>query len=148
MTDADWDAIDKVDPDAKNRYGYRVAGAAVCMAHPTMGVAASVCQAKRCRLAVNDWRYVTCEKCLKRRQSGNCRDCKHWGKRGTFTLPGGSTHEYEPPLFAGDEQQCLKLESVVGQDGEPCAGNAHLGTPPDFGCVLFEAKETDGRHVP
>jgi hypothetical protein len=71
----------------------------------------------------------------------SCKNCKHWGKLGTFTLPDGSTHEYGRPYFAKDEQQCLKLEEAVGQDGEPCAGNAHLGTPPDFGCVLWESKD-------
>lgn len=75
--------------------------------------------------------------------TGNCKDCKHWGEVGTFALPDGSVHRYGPPCFASDDaRQCLKLEETLSQDGEPCTGNAHLGTPPDFGCVLFEAKET------
>lgn len=70
-----------------------------------------------------------------------CADCKHWGVHGTYTLPGGITGSYGAPVFADDSaRQCLKLEETVDQDGEPFAGNAHLGTPPDFGCILWEAK--------
>lgn len=69
-----------------------------------------------------------------------CADCKHWGVVATFTLPDGSVHDLGKPIFMmdGDIRQCLKLEETLDQDGEPCTGGAHLGTPHDFGCVLFE----------
>lgn len=71
-----------------------------------------------------------------------CETCKHWGVVGTFTLPDGSVHQFDRPYFSGiGYRQCLMLESELDQDGEPCAGDAHLGTPADFGCVLWEGKE-------
>ncbi len=69
-----------------------------------------------------------------------CRNCKHWGVTGTYTLPGGSVHKYSAPIFIKPGyQQCLRLEEELDQDGEPCAGNAHLGTAPLFSCSLWEA---------
>jgi hypothetical protein len=70
---------------------------------------------------------------------GNCKDCKHWGEPAKTTLPSG-TVVCHPATFARDDvKQCERLQ-VLEQDGEPCVGNAYLGTPPGFGCVLFEAK--------
>lgn len=58
----DWDAIAAADPDSRNRYGF-----GSDFVHKTLtdgNTAASVCGAKRCRLAIDDWRLVTCRRCL------------------------------------------------------------------------------------
>jgi hypothetical protein len=57
----------------------------------------------------------------------NCKDCKHWG-----------VSKYGGTFYLDDVKRCEKLEEFIDQDGEPFGGGAHLGVPPDFGCVLFE----------
>jgi hypothetical protein len=71
---------------------------------------------------------------------GNCKECAHWGEPAKSVLPGGTTVTHRATFYRDDVKQCERLQ-VLEQDGEPCGGNAYLGTPADFGCVLFEAKE-------
>jgi hypothetical protein len=67
---------------------------------------------------------------------GRCRDCKHWGVAGTFTLPGGRAFSSDEPIFSQDGvKTCLRLDDWLDHSGEEAG---RLGAPPDFGCVLFE----------
>jgi len=50
-----------------------------------------------------------------------CDGCKHW--------------ESDNHWFDGDYGQCKEIPVAT------CHGCDHIGTPADFGCVLFEAKE-------
>ena len=62
---------------------------------------------------------------------GNCSTCKHWGNT-----------KY-PGIYAQDGMKdCERLQGsgYVDTEGEPCTTST-IGTAPDFGCMLFEAKE-------
>lgn len=68
---------------------------------------------------------------------GACRDCRHWGASGLNRgNPGtqlkacaklGASYDYD---FDGGLDVTMDMTSTSGD----------LPTPPDFGCVLFEAK--------
>jgi hypothetical protein len=58
----DWQAIEKADPDARNRYGFRTSDT-VHIAQPG-NVRASLCERKRCRLAIHQAELATCERCI------------------------------------------------------------------------------------
>lgn len=63
----DWDAIAIADPCAQDRDGFRNRNNVVHKTLTDGNVVESVCRAKRCNLAIDDWRLVTCAGCLQRR---------------------------------------------------------------------------------
>ncbi len=60
-----------------------------------------------------------------------CSSCKHWGAENSGI--------YTPQ----QAKRCNRMQEAgyVDTDGEPFSASS-IGTAPDFGCVLFEAKET------
>lgn len=81
---------------------------------------------------------------------GNCKDCKHWLEN----MPMEPRAEWEKGLpkheltdLAKESGSiCVLLTDAVEVDtarvinGDYADSPAYLITPPDFGCVLFEAK--------
>ena len=66
--------------------------------------------------------------------SGRCKDCKHWG-----ALPILDKH------YDGQHRRCSEVSVSGGTEGKAYVISSEdmhdLMTAPDFGCVLFEAKE-------
>lgn len=68
---------------------------------------------------------------------GHCRDCKYWEVFSANNRTKGECCR----IFDNDVLD--RGEPYVHHDTEWGRGSAHLFTPSDFGCVLFEAKETE-----
>jgi hypothetical protein len=69
-------------------------------------------------------------------ETKRCAECKHWG------------HPEEDGYVNDDRRNCLRIVASapegepkpIADEGECGSMNPRLVTPPDFGCVLWEAK--------
>ena len=68
------------------------------------------------------------------------RDATLFRQQSWWWYAGECLAEREREMVPHLTDRVSKEQEALDQDGEPCAGNASLGTPPEFGCVLSEEK--------
>ncbi len=77
------------------------------------------------------------------RAIGHCKDCRWWGYEDDDEDDDG-TRRCSLAMMVGGEAVYPESKAIAwdGVD-DPVAGVASLWTKPDFGCVQWEAKESE-----